>query len=266
MFAITPELARLHTPSTAHAVIFTIVATALAAILVVSVVVWRRTGRPTMLLLTIGGGVCCLNESLVDLLGHCYFPTHGGTMGQTLFGRTVPIWVDITYAIFFGTFPFLLSELLKRGTSRRNMWGAIIAFWFANSILEVPLLSTHLYVYYGDQPFKVARFPIEWLTINVLGAFLAAVIAARGSSFFRGRRQLWLLLVPLASYFASWVVDMPAFWAVNSHASTAVKYFGVGATLVLGVLAIDALIQAGRTEVTETPESAAALHKELQPA
>jgi fluoride ion exporter CrcB/FEX len=120
-------------------------------------------------------------------------------------------------------------------------------------VLEVPLLSTHLYVYYGDQPFKVAKFPIEWLTINVLGAFLAAVIAARGQSFFRGRRQLWLLLVPVASYFASWIVDMPAFWAVNSHASQVVKYGGVGLALILGVLAIDALIQAGRCEPSAVP-------------
>ena len=128
------------------------------------------------------------------------------------------------------------------------MWGAIVGFWVANSVLEVPLLSTHLYVYYGEQPFKVARFPLEWLTINVLGAFLAAVIAARGAPFLRGRRQLWLLLVPLASYFASWIVDMPAFWAINSHASQFVKYCGVGLALVLGVLAIDALIRVGRIE------------------
>jgi hypothetical protein len=248
MFSLSPQLLRLHTPHTAHAVIFTIVSVSLAAILVASVVVWRRTGKPTMLLLTLGGGLCCLNESLVDLLGHCYFPTHGGVMGLTLFGRTVPVWVEITYAIFFGTFPFLLSELLKRGTSRKAMWGAIVGFWVANSVLEVPLLSTHLYVYYGEQPFKVARFPIEWLTINVLGAFLAAVIAARGASVFRGRRQLWLLLVPLASYFASWIVDMPAFWALGSHASTAVRYCGVGLALVLGVLAIDVLIRVGRVE------------------
>lgn len=268
MFASTPALRALHTPSTAHAVIFTIVATALAAILVTSLVVWKRTGKPTMLLLTLGGGVCCLNESLVDLLGHCWFPIHGGIHGLTLFGRMVPVWVEITYAIFFGTFPFLLSELLKRGTSRRNMWGAIIAFWVANSILEVPLLSTHLYVYYGDQPFKVAKFPIEWLTINVLGAFLASVIAARGAAFFKGRRQLWLLLVPVFSYFASWIVDMPAFWAVNSHASQPVKYLGVGAALVLGVLAIDALIQVGRVDAAE-PETAPPAPepaRELQPA
>ena len=267
MFALTPELERMHTPTTAHAVIFAIVATALAAILVTAVVVWRRTGKPTMLLLTLGGGICCLNESLVDLLGHCYFPTHGGIMGLTLFGRTVPVWVEITYAIFFGTFPFLLSELLKRGTSRKAMWGAIVAFWVANSVLEVPLLSTHLYVYYGEQPFKVARFPMEWLTINVLGAFLAAVIAARGATFFRGRRQLWLLLVPLASYFASWIVDMPAFWAINSHAATGAKYIGVGAALILGVLAIDALIQVGRVEPPAEPQAVARHEaRELQPA
>jgi hypothetical protein len=247
LFGLNPSLLKMHTPQTAHTIIFVIVSVALACLLAGSLWEWRRTGRPTMTLLILGGGFCCLNESLVDLLGRCYFPTHGGVMGQTLLGRTVPVWVDIAYAIFFGAFPYFLALLLQRGTSRRSMWMAIGAFWVANSILELPLLSTNLYVYYGEQPFKVAHFPLVWLTINVLGAFLAAVVAVRGAAFFQGRRRLLLLLVPFACYMASWVVDMPAFWALNSNVATWVKWCGVGAAIVLGVLAIDALIRLGRS-------------------
>ena len=272
MFALSPNLLGLHTPSTAHAVIFTIVAISLAALLAGSVWHWRRSGSPTMTLLIVGGGVCCLNESLVDLLGHCYFPTHGGLMGLTLLGRTVPVWVELTYAIFFGAFPFFLSVLLERGTSRSRMWAAIGAFWIANSILEVPLLSTHLYVYYGEQPFKVARFPLEWLTINVLGAFFASVVTVRAAPYLKGRRQLLLVLVPFACYMSSWVVSMPAFWALNSNASSAVKWAAVGVAIVLGALAIDALIRIGRAApppgpaVDDEPLAGAAPRRELQPA
>ena len=267
------SLLRLHAPHTAHWVIFTLVSVVLAGLLIASLVLWRRSGTPTMTLLILGGGLCCMNESLVDLLGHCYFPIHGEPMGQTLLGRTVPIWVDITYAIFFGAFPYLLSVALRHPSStRRRMWGAIIAFWVANSVLELPLLSTNLYTYYGDQPFRVAHFPIEWLTINVLGAFFAAVVATRGAAFFASRphRQLLLLLVPFATYMASWVVDMPAFWAINSSASPGVKYAGVGLGIVLGVLAIDGLIRVGLAGPSASPDAppaeTAEPARELQPA
>ena len=271
-FGLNPSLHQMRTPHTAHTIIFVIVAAVLAVLLAGSVWEWRRTGRPAMTLLILGGGVCCLNESLVDLLGHCYFPTRGGVMAQTLLGRTVPVWVDIAYTIFFGAFPYFLALLLQRATSRRSMWLAIGAFWVANSILELPLLSTNLYVYYGEQPFKVARFPLVWLTINVLGAFLAAVVAVRGAAFFQGRRRLLLLLVPFACYMASWVVDMPAFWALNSSAATWVKWCGVGAAIVLGVLAIDALIRFGGAQTpaaTSSEQQSAepgAGVRELQPA
>jgi hypothetical protein len=246
MLAIPPSLRNIQTPHTAHVVIFVIVAVSLAALVALSLWRWRRTGSPVMTLLILGGGVCCLNEPLVDVLGRCYFPTHGGLMGQTLLGRTVPVWVDITYAIFFGAFPYFLSLLLRRrGASRGSMWVAICAFWVANLVLEIPLLGTNLYVYYGEQPFKVARFPLSWLTINVLGALFAAVVAVRGEAFFKGRRVLLLLLVPFACYMSSWVVDMPGFWALNSTASTAVKWLGVGVTMLLGLIAIDALIRVG---------------------
>jgi hypothetical protein len=233
------------TPRTAQTVIFTIIAVVLAGLLIASLFQWRRSGRATMTLLILGGFVCCLNESTADVLGHCYFPTDGW-MGQTLVGRTIPLWVDLTYAVFFGAFPWFLSLLLRRGTSRRAMWSAIGTFWVLNVILELPLLGTKLYVYYGEQPFKVAHFPLFWLTINVLGAFSTAVVVARFGEFFRGRRALLLLVLPFATYMASWVVDMPGFWALNSHASTAVKWVGVGASMVLGVIAIDALIRFGR--------------------
>jgi hypothetical protein len=262
----------MHTPPTAHAVIFVIVSVVLGCLLAASLVHWRRTGRPTMTLLILGGAVCCLNESLADLLGHCYFPTHGGVMGQTLLGRTVPVWVDITYAIFFGAFPFFLALLLERGTSRRSMWIAIGTFWLANLMLEIPLLSTNLYIYYGEQPFKVAGFPLFWLTINVLGAFAAAVVVVRGAEFFRGRRRLLLVLVPFACYMASWVVDMPGFWAINSDASPFVKWCGVGLAMILGVVAIDGLIRFGRSGARPAavaehePVPRAAPARELQPA
>jgi hypothetical protein len=133
------------------------------------------------------------------------------------------------------------------------MWMAIGAFWIANVILEMPLLGTHLYVYYGEQPFKVAGFPLFWLTINVLGAFSTAVVVARFGEFFRGRRALLLLVVPFASYMASWVIDMPGFWALNSNASNAVKWVGVGVSMILAVIAIDSLIQFGRAGQRDVP-------------
>jgi hypothetical protein len=263
----------MHTPETAHHIIFAIVAVSLAGLFVYSFFEWRRTGKPLMTLLILGGALCCLNESLVDILGRCYFPTDGW-MGQTLLGRSVPVWVDITYAIFFGAFPYFLYLLLKRGTSRRAMWLAIVTFWVANMILELPLLGSNLYVYYGVQPFKVGGFPLFWLTINVLGALSAAVVVTCTERFLTGPRLLLVVLVPFACYMASWVVDMPGFWALNSNASNAVKWAAVGLSVALGVLAIDTLIRIGRAfasapaplEREPAPLTAAPSGRELQTA
>ena len=171
------------TPATAQTIITAVLAVAVAGFAVAALFDWRRSGRPTFLLVLIGGYVCSFNEATVDVLGHCFFP-NDGWLGYMAFGRGVPIWVVLAYIVFFGALSYLMALAFDRGATRRAMWSGIAIFGVLNVLLEIPMLSTGLYVYYGDQPFEIGGFPVIWLVINSLGSLFGAVVITRLSWFF----------------------------------------------------------------------------------
>jgi hypothetical protein len=224
------------------------------AMLVGAVLHWRRSGRPTGLLLLVGGLFCSLNEALVDLLGHCYFPKDYG-IAYTAYGYSVPWWVVTAYVAYFGGLTWLQSEFLRSGATRARVWQGITAVWVLNVILELPPLANGVYVYYGDQPFQVGGFPLNWLVINALGSLFAAVVVAKWSSFFTGARQALLLVVPWATYFMSWAAHMPLFGALNAEVSSPVRWGAAVLSGILGLIAMDALIRLATTRRAAAPVS-----------
>jgi hypothetical protein len=87
--------------------------------------------------------------------------------------------------------------------------------------------------------------PVSWLVINSLGSLFGAVVVVRLSSwFFTGARQLLLILVPFATYMASWVLAMPYFAITNTDMPTGVRMAAV-LSMALGAIAIDGLIRIG---------------------
>jgi len=244
------------TPAAAHRIVLVIVGVVAATMLVAAAYHWRRTGSPAFLLVLAGGYVCSFNEALVDVLGHCYFPADG-LIAYTTFGRAVPIWVVLAYVVFFGGLTYLQVLWLRSGASHRAMWAAVGIFWVLNLLLEMPILASGLYVYYGDQPLEIGGFPIIWLVINSLGSLFAAVVITRLSWFFTGVRQLLLVLVPFATYMASWVVTMPHFAITNTDAPMSVRTAAAIVSMVLGLVSIDVLIRIGTGQLRLLPPDAA---------
>jgi hypothetical protein len=244
VLAIAEPPWQMTTPGTTQTTITVVLALVVAAFVVAALAEWRRSGSPAFLLVLIGGYVCSFNEATVDVLGHCFFPSDGW-IAYTSFDRSIPIWVVLAYVIFFGGLSYLMSLALKRGATHRAMWSGIAIFGVLNVLLEIPMLSAGLYVYYGNQPFEIGGFPISWLVINSLGSLFGAVVITRLSWFFTGARQLLLVFVPFATYMASWVLAMPHFAITNTDASSGVRTIAAVVSMVLGVLAIDALIRIG---------------------
>jgi hypothetical protein len=232
------------TPATAQTVITSILAVVVAGFVVAALFDWRRSGRPTFLLVLIGGYLCSFNEATVDVLGHCFFP-NDGWLGYAAFGRGVPIWVVLAYVIFFGGLSYLMALAFKRGITHRAMWTGIAIFGVLNVLLEIPMLGAGLYVYYGDQPFEIGGFPVSWLVINSLGSLFGAVVITRLSWFFTGARQLLLVFVPFATYMSSWVLAMPHFVITNTDAPTSVRMAAAVVSMALGLVATDVLIRIG---------------------
>jgi hypothetical protein len=240
---------QMTTPATAQTIITAILGVVVAGFVVAALLDWRRSGNPTFLLVLIGGYVCSFNEATVDVLGHCFFP-NDGWLGYMAFGRGVPIWVVLAYMVFFGALSYLMALAFKRGATQRAMWTGIAIFGVLNVLLEIPMLSSGLYVYYGDQPFKIGGFPVIWLVINSLGSLFGAVVITRLSWFFTGARQLLLVLVPFATYMSSWVLAMPHFLITNTDAPTGVRMAAAVVSMALGLTAIDVLIRIGTGQQT----------------
>jgi ABC-type uncharacterized transport system permease subunit len=70
-------------------------------------------------------------------------------------------------------------------------------------------------------------------------------VVVRLSWFFTGARQLLLILVPFATYMASWVLAMPYFAITNTDMPTGVRMAAAVLSMALGVIAIDGLIRIG---------------------
>jgi hypothetical protein len=217
---------------------------------------WRRSGRPTGLLLLVGGLLCSLNEALVDLLGHCFFPKDHG-IAYTASGYSVPWWVVTAYVAYFGGLTWLNSEFLRTRPTRQRMWTIIAGVWVLNLILEMPPLASKVYVYFGEQPFMVGGFPLNWLVINALGSLFAAVLVYRFSAWFTGPKQLLLVLVPYSTYFISWVAHMPLFGTLNADVPSSVRWGAAVISGLLGLVAMDALVRLGvrRTSAATAPEA-----------
>lgn len=241
---MVPHPTNMVTPHTPHVVILSVLSAVVVAMLAYAFREYKVTGRLTMLLLLVGGLVCSLNEPLADIAGDCWFPTDG-FMAQTLFGRQIPVWVVLAYVVFFGGLEYLLMRELSKGRSRQQIWIGIGVFWVLNLLLELPLLGGDLYVYYGPQVLKIGGFPLIWLTINSLGAFAGAVAALRLDGVLRGPSRVLLVLVPFATYMASWTVSMPGFWSLQADTSTAVRTVFALLSIAAAIAAIDVLIRIG---------------------
>jgi hypothetical protein len=205
---------------------------------------WRRSGRPTGLLLLVGGLLCSLNEALVDLLGHCFFPKDYG-LAYTIYNYSVPWWVVTAYVAYFGGLTWLTSEYLRTGPTRQRMWTIIGAVWVLNLILEIPPLASKVYLYYGDQPLMVGGFPLNWLVINALGSLFAAVLVFRLSWWFTGARRVLLVFVPYVTYFASWVCHLPLFGTLNADVPSSVRWVAAVVSALIALAVMDGLIRLG---------------------
>ena len=232
------------TPAIPQAIITGVLAVTVAGFVVAALVSWYRTKQPTFLLLLVGGYVCSFDEPLIDFLCHCFFPADGW-IGHTVFHRSIPIWVILAYVVFYGGLTYVLSVAFARGVTRRALWISIGIWGALNLAMEIPLLESNLYVYYGDQPFVVGGFPLSQLVFNAFGSLLGAVVVTRLSWLFAGARQLLLLVVPFVTFMSSWAAGMPLFLVLGTDATHGVRMVAAAVSMSLGLLGIDVLIRLG---------------------
>ena len=238
--AQVPAVPELVMPATAQMVVTTIVALVAVVAVAVAAVLGRRHRTPLYLVVLLGGALASLNEPIADLLGGCIHPQRGGWQVFSTFDRPIPVWVVLAYGLFFGAVP-LVVVALTHGTNPRNRFLAAVGVIFAaNLLIEVPVIASGMYAYYGEQPFKVGVFPLYWLFINAAGVAGVAVVLLRFGHLFHGARLGWALLLPPAAQIAAYLVGMPVFSMYNTDAATPWKWLAAVATMLLGAAVLRA--------------------------
>ncbi len=210
-----PPLDATVSPTVATTVIVVMAAMAVLA-LGFSLVHWRTSGRPTVLMLFLAGGALMVLEPFIDVAGGCWHPS-GLARAFMLWQRPMPVWLCLTYFFYFGIGGGLSWLILRRTPSRRALWGLFAAGIVADFVLETVLLHWHVYVYYGSQPLVVGHFPLWWAPVNSLINVALAAAVVRYDHALAGRRQL--LIIPLAlaiSMTVNTLAGWPSWNAINS--------------------------------------------------
>jgi len=220
-----------------------------------SLVYWRRTGRPTFLLLFLAGGAMMVLEPLVDTVGACWFPEDSWRAFE-LWNRPIPVWLCTTYFVYFGIGGGLTWLLMRRGASAAALWLVFAGDIAADFLLEATLLHWDTYVYYGDQPLVLAKFPFWWAAVNASIAMAVPAAIVLSERWLQGGRQL--AIVPLArsvSAAVNIVVGWPAWTAINSDPSDLARQLLGLLTFALALVAMKLLIGAVAVTARERRES-----------
>jgi len=205
---------------------------------------FRRTRSLLGIMLLAGGALAYFNEPVDDILGLVWHPRiHQDTVLNTI--GPLPMWGLPTYIVFFGGIPWLLlRELRHVRFTIKAFWIGVLLTFAADLLIEIPLLQTHLYVYYanGTVPMSIARFPLYWLLINTTGPILCAAILFAVPDYFTGWRKPLLILVPAAADAGcSIVVGLPVYSALHAPGATDLaRWAGALISVVVGLVILDA--------------------------
>lgn len=212
-------------PGGDHVVTLVMAALTLAAV-VFAIVDWVRGGRPVVALLLLAGGCMAIFEPMVDTVGGCWFPLKS-TIAYYGWGRPMPVWLCLTYFVYFGLGGGAIWMIMRRGISRSWVWGLFIAAMLADVLLETILLRFNLYTYYGWQPLLLGAFPLWWAPVNALVPVVAAAVTLKIERIVRGWGLIVLAPALLsASAAVNAAVGWPAWFVINSNVGPVLTQVG----------------------------------------
>ena len=183
------------------------------------------------LALLVGGGLCMVQEPMVDVAGSLYLRTDIAVFET--WGREMPLWGLFAYSIYLGAFPFALSRAARRGLTMGQYRRLILGGFVVNLVIELPPLAAHLYEYFGEQPFQVLGLPLFWLTLNCSSAVaIAAIVYRFGDRFTGGRAAGAALLAPVLVPAGSMGTGLAVFTAFNSPGTSDAVLWGAALVTV----------------------------------
>lgn len=230
-------------PATAQVVVTAIIGVVSLTALAGVVVATRRTRSPLWLAVLTGGVLASFNEPIVDIMGGCLHYQGGQWRVFETFDRPMPVWLMLAYLVLFGAAPIAVQLVLNGPSPRRRFWRAVAVIGMVDLLIEVPVLASGIYVYYGQQPFKFLGFPLYWESMNTVAvAGLAVVLYRCRSALSRGTGLLAALALPGTAQWAAYAATgIPVFSVYNTDLDVVWKWVGGAVTISLGILTLRAL-------------------------
>ena len=213
---MTPPPVEAVTPQPEHLIVTAVTGAIVLGLLIYTLVMWRRRGTPLYLVMLGAGLVCVLNEVPLSYAGHFYYPRPDSWVAFEAYGRVIPFWCVFAYTIYVGGLSIGMSEWLRRGITRKRVWVGVGVVCALNALLEVTVLRTKNYFYYGEQPLRIDNFPSIWMAMNVVAVLGSCVVVHAFGRYLTGPRMLLLLpAIPLCQLAGDWF-GTPHFLALNS--------------------------------------------------
>ncbi len=182
-----------------------------------------------------------------------WYPDENSLAFFRAYDRTIPWFVPLGYAWFFGASAYLVWRVIESGASATRIWqlfaATVFVDWLAVSICEWFDLSA----FYGNQPFHLFGSPLWFSFCDATGGFVLGAAMAVFVPHLQGARRLWLLLLPSFTYAATLgSTTAPVSLALNSGWSTPLVWAGGAATMAMCLIVIHVIAQMsqGRREAT----------------
>lgn len=213
---VPPPPINIHVVASSDHTTMTVMACLWAAAFLFALIHWVKSGRPVVMLLFLAGGCMMIMEPLVDTVAACWFAADS-KIAFIGWGRPIPVWVCLTYFVYFGVGSGVIWIGMRRGLTRAQIWMFFVGEMAADFVLETVILRTGLYTYYGHQPLLIGNFPLWWAGVNALVSVAAATMTFYVARSLSGWRLL--LLIPgtlCTSAAANAAAGWPAWFVINS--------------------------------------------------
>jgi hypothetical protein len=195
------------------------------------------TGRgPLLTYCLIGGGIACLFEPIVDLLGMAYMRQQATLTTFSSMGRDFPLFINFVYIWYVGGLAYLAYRIFSTGITRKAVFQLYVIDVFINIWLESPGVLMGAYEYYGPQPLNFWGLPLWWVCVNPLMPLTAGALIYRMRPHLPGwRLALVIAFIPMADGIGNGAAAWPMWTALNLNSSLLVTHVAWLATLGLAL-------------------------------
>ncbi|MGU3650734.1 hypothetical protein [Mycolicibacterium sp. A43C] len=194
---------------------------------------------PLLAYCLIGGGIACLFEPIVDVLGLAYMREGAHLTTFSSMGRDFPLFINFVYIWYVGGLAYLAYRLFATGITKKGLFQLYLIDVFINIWLESPGVLMGAYEYYGPQPLNFWGLPLWWVCVNPIMPMVAGAMIYRLAPHLPGwRLALVIAFIPMADGIGNGATAWPVWTALNLDSSLLVTHMAWLVTLGLALTCV----------------------------